>query len=849
MFKLTIKGLLAHKRRLISTFLGIFSGIAFLAGTMMLSDTIGKTFDELFADVYRDTDAVVRASNEIEGQFGGDDLRARIDGTLVDRVEDVEGVRLAEGFVQAYAQIIGADGDAIGNPNQGAPTFGADWPDHDELNPFSLVTGRAPAADDEVVIDKASADSGDLDVGARTSVLTKSGPIAVEVVGIARFGDADSPGGATFAMFTQEAAERYVAEPGQVDSIAVAADDGVSQEEVRDRLVAALSDDVEVLTGTEITEETQDDIQQALSFFTIFLSVFAGVALVVSVFSIYNTFSIIVAQRTREMALLRAVGASRRQVLGSILGESMVVGALASVAGLFGGVVMVQILKAVLTGFGIELPAGGLVLKPRTILTALLVGLVVTLVSSIAPAVRASRVPPLAALRDVAFERSGRSRLRLVLGIVITLAGASTTFNSATGGGDNALFAAAGGVMLVLVGAIVLGPVVARPAGRTLGRPLARLRGVTGRLAQENVARNPKRTANTASALLIGVGVVGFFTVLSASLKNSIDAVIDRSVTGDFVVDSGGFGGPAGLSPKLTADLNDLPEVDAATGLRYGLAEIDGDAGFFAAVDPATFDQVMDVGVTAGSLDALGTNGVAVSRDKAESDDLGLGEQLPFRFAQTGRQMFEVVALYEREDLTDQVIISTQAYDANVPDALDSQIYVKTAAGVDQATARRAIEEVAAAYPNADVQDQQEFKDAQSAQVNQILGLVYAMLAFAVTIALMGIANTLSLSIHERTRELGLLRAVGMTRGQLKASVRYESVIIAVFGTLGGIAIAVFFGWVAITAADDEFLSFSLPVPSLLMIVVLAAGAGVLAALRPAARAAKLDPLKAIATS
>lgn len=849
MLKVTVKGLLARKMRLLSTFLGIFAGIAFLAGTMMLSDTIGKTFDELFADVYRDTDAVVRASSKVDGQFGGDDLRARIDSSLVDTVKRVDGVRLAEGFVQGYGQIVDAGGDAIGNPNQGAPTFGSDWMTNDELNPFTLVEGRAPQADDEVVIDKASADKGDLPVGAKTTVLTKAGAIPVEVVGIARFGDADSPGGATFAMFTLDAAERYIAEPGRIDSVAVAADEGVSETEVRDNIAAALPDGVEVLTGTEITDESQDQIQEALSFFTIFLTVFAGVALVVSVFSIYNTFSIIVAQRTREMALLRAVGASRRQVLGSILGESVIVGSVASVMGLLGGIVMVQILKAMLAGFGVDLPSGDLVLQPDTIVTSLSVGLLVTLVSAVAPAIRASRVPPLAAIRDVSLDRSARSRLRLVLGIVITLGGASSTFGAASGGGENALFAAATGVLLVLIGAIVLGPVMARPAGRALGRPLARFRGVTGRLAQENVSRNPKRTANTAAALLIGVGVVGFFTVLSGSLKNSIDAVIDRSVTGDFVVNSGGFGGPAGLSPALTEELNELPEVEAATGLRYGLAEIDGDATFFASVDPATFGKIVNVGVTAGSLDDLGAEGIAVSEEGAKSDKLSLGDTVPMRFAQTGKKTFRVAALFEREDLTDKYIISNLAYDANVPDGLDSQVFVTVAGGVDQATARRAIEAAAKPYPNADVQDQQEFKDSQAAQVNQILGLVYAMLAFAITIALMGIANTLSLSIHERTRELGLLRAVGMTRPQLRASVRWEAVIIAVFGTLGGIAIAVFFAWIAITAADEEFLTFSLPTGSLVFLVVLAAVSGVLAALRPAARAAKLDPLQAIATA
>ena len=849
MLKVTIKGVLAHKRRLTSTFLAVFFGIAFLAGTLMLTDTMSKTFDDLFADVFRDTDAVVRSSSSVSAEFGGEDIRGRVDESLVEVVRGIDGVAGAEGFVQSYAQIIGADGEAVGNPNQGAPTFGGDWGELDRLNPFNLVEGRAPQTDTEVVIDKKSADDGGLSVGDRTRMITKSGPIEVSVVGVARFGDSDSPGGASFAMFTQEAAQRYLGEPGMVDSIAAAGDGGLSQEELRERIAATLPADVEVLTGDEITEETQNDIQQALSFFTIFLSVFAGIALVVSIFSIYNTFSIIVAQRTREMALLRAVGATRRQVLASVLSEAVVVGVLASVLGLVGGVIMVRVLKAMLAGFGFELPAGGLVLKPDTVVISLVVGLVVTLVSAVGPAVRASRVSPIAALRDVALDRSARSPVRLVLGAVITVLGVATTLSSATSGGDNALFAAASGVLLVLIGAIVLGPVAARPVGRLLGAPVARLKGVTGRLAQENVSRNPKRTANTAAALLIGVGVVGFFTILSASIKNYIETVLDRSVTGYFVVDSGGFqGGVGGLSPQLAADLNRLPEVDAATGLRYGRVDIEGGDQNITAVDPATFSQVVDIGVTKGSLDDLGAGGIAVFADEAAQEGLDLGDEVKVRFAQTGEQTFRVAAVYERSELTGNFLISTAAYDANVPDRFDSQIYVTVAEGISPERGRTAIAAVAGSYPTAEVQDQEEFKDSQASQVDQILGLVYAMLAFAVLIALMGIANTLSLSVHERTRELGLLRAVGMTRAQLRASVRWESVIIAVFGTLGGIVIAAFFGWIAVTAANEESLTFAFPVGGLVVIVVLAALAGVLAGLRPAARAAKLNVLRAIAT-
>jgi putative ABC transport system permease protein len=844
-----MKNLRAHKRRLVSTSFAIFFGVAFLAGTMMLSDTIGKTFDDLFADVYRDTDAVVRSSSVVEGEFGSDDIRGRIPASLVDEVKDVDGVAEAEGGTQGYAQIVGTNGDVVGNPGMGPPTFGGHWSEIDELNPFNLVEGEPPAADDEVVIDRRSADKGDISVGDRIQVLTKDGPIEVTVVGIAKFGDADSPGGASFTLFTEEAAERYIGEPGMVDSISVLGESGVSQAELRDRIADALSgEDVEVLTGKQITEETQDDIADALSFFTIFLTVFAVVALVVSVFSIYNTFSIIVAQRTRDMALLRAVGASRRQVLGSVIGESAVLGLTASLLGVLGGVAIVYVLKAMLDAFGVDLPAGGLVLKASTVVVSLVVGFVVTVVAAVGPAVRASRVPPLAALRDVAIDRGGSSRLRLVLGVIVVLLGVAATFSALAGGGSNALFAAGGGVLLVLIGTIVLGPVVARPLSRLIGAPLSRFRGVTGHLAQENSARSPRRTANTAAALLVGVGVVGFFTVLSASIKHSIETIIDRSVTGDFVVDSGTFGGMGGLSPALAEDLNRLPEIDAASGVRYGEADLAGGNEFITAVDPQTFSQIVDTKVTEGSLEDLGDDGLAVFSDTAKEENLAMGDEVTVRFAQTGEQSFRVVAIFDRNDLTGDYIMSTDAFAANVPDQFDSQVYVTLASGVSMEEGRAAIESVADAYPQARVQDQEEFKDSQAAQINQLLGLVYAMLAFAIIIALMGIANTLSLSIHERTRELGLLRAVGMTRSQMRSSVRWESVIIAVFGTLGGLVIAVFFSWAAVSAADEEALTFTFPLGSLLILVVLAALAGVLAGLRPASRAAKLDVLRAIAT-
>ena len=847
MLRITLKGLLGHKRRLASTFVAVLSGVAFLAGTMMLSDTIGKTFDDLFGDVFAETDAIVRSENSVSGDFG-EEFRGRISADLVDDVRAVDGVAFAEGFVQGYAQIVGADGEALGNPNMGAPTFGGDWAEFDELNPFTIVAGEPPTDDDDVVIDKKSADDGDLDVGDRAVVITKAGNIDVEVVGIAKFGSADSPGGASFAMFTQDAAEQYIGEPGQVDTVAVAAEEGVTQEELRDRIAAAMPDGIEVLTGEEITQETQDDIATALSFFTIFLGVFAGIALVVSVFSIYNTFSIIVAQRTREMALLRAVGASRRQVLTSVLGEAFVIGLVASLVGLAGGVVMVGVLKSMLTAFGVDLPAGGVVLRSDTIVTALLVGVLVTLVSAVAPAIKASRVAPLAALRDVAIDTAGRSRWRIGIGAVVIVLGLFATFSAiGGGGGSEGLFTAAGGVLLVLVGIIVLGPVLARPAGRVLGAPITRFRGVTGRLATENARRNPKRTANTAAALLIGVGVVGFFTVLATSVKESIDRVLGQTVTSSVVVDSGSFG-VGGFSTDIVQQIREIPEVETAAGIAFTTAEVDGDSEFITAADPVEFPNVIDLGVAEGALADLGATGIAVHDTTAEDEGLTIGDSVTVNFPQTGEQQFTVTALYGRPELVGNWFISEEAYEANVPDRFVTQVFVDLADGVDPKDGIAAIETAVDAYPQADVQSSSAFADAQAESVNQILGLIYAMLGFAVIIALMGIGNTLSLSIYERTRELGLLRAVGMTRSQVRASVRWESVIIAVFGTALGLLAGVLFGWVTITAADEPFLSFSFPAFSLAVVVVLAALAGVLAALSPARRAARLNVLAAIAT-
>jgi putative ABC transport system permease protein len=850
MLRTTLTNLRARKLRVFMTSLAVLLGVAFMAGTMVLSDTMARSFDGLFDDIYAGTSAVVRGEAVFDSSdpFGAP-ARPSVDEAIVDLVAGVDGVAAAVGDIEGYAQIVGNDGKAIGNPGQGAPTFGLAWPAFDELNPLTLVEGRAPERGDEAVIDKASADAGNLSVGDTTVLLTAAGPSLITIVGIAKWGDSDSPLGASLAALVPEYAQELLVGPGRVSQVAVIADPGVSQEEVRDRIAVVLPDGLEVVTGTEITSESQEEVRRLISFFGTFMLTFALIALFVGSFIIYNTFSILVAQRNREMALMRAIGASRAQVLGSLLLEALVVGVIASVLGLVAGIGVAEMLKGLLAALGMEVPAGGVVITRGTVIAAFVAGVVVSLGAAVLPARKASRIPPVAAMSDVAFTGVSRIRRRSLIGAAVVAVGAVLLFGGLFGDSGNGLQLVAFGAAIIFIGVAVLGPIIALPVSRLLGAPLARFRGVTGTLARENALRNPKRTASTASALMIGVALVGFITIFAASARTSLDQIIDRSFRGDFVIDSGTFGA-GGFDPGLAQSLNALDEVAAASPLRISQVEVDESVTWVIAVDPAVIDEVFDVGVVAGSLDDLDASSLAVWDETAAKEGWEVGDTVSVLFPETGRQEFRVEVLFDNRELVGgSYAMSTAAFDENVPVRLDTAIYVAAATGVSPDDARFAIEAVTAAYPTATVLDQTEFKAAQSASFNQLLGLVYVLLFLAIFIALLGIANTLALSIFERTHELGLLRAVGMTRAQLRSSVRWESVIIAVFGSLLGLAIGVFFGWALVQALHDEGITaFVVPYGQLLFLVVLAAIAGVLAAVLPARRAARLDMLAAMAT-
>jgi putative ABC transport system permease protein len=845
MIRLQLRTTWANKRRFAGTVLAVFLGVAFLAGTLTLGETLESNFDQLFTEAGAGTDTVVRRDTKIDAEVPTD--RGLIDESLVNSVREVDGVAVAEPSVQGFGRLVGADGEGIGG--NGPPTFAGSWIDDPALNPFEIAEGRAPRAPDEVVVNRGAADSGGLELGDTTTLQTPE-PLTVRIVGISTFGGENGLGASTFTALTLDSAQEHITKaPGQVTSIVVRAEPGVSETVLTQQVAAVLPDGVEAISGAQLTAERTADLNaDFLDLLQIILVAFAAIALLVATFSIFNTFSIVVAQRTRESALLRAVGATRRQLLAAVVTESLVVGVVASVAGVAGGLGFATLLQTLLGAVGPNLPAGGLVLTTTTVLVSVGVGVLVTFVAGIAPAVRASRVAPLAAIRDVSVERIGATRARMAAGLALVVLGVGAVAIAALALESSVLTVTALGAALTVAGVVVSGPVIARGASRVIGAPLPRLRGVAGTLARQNAMRNPKRTASTSAALMVGVAVVAVFTVFAASLKASVDGAVSSSLRGDIVIASGGFG-DGELSPQLARVIDDLPEVDDAVGLGVGGVLLDGDAQRITVADVAALPSVLDLDVERGSVRDLGSRELAVS--SATADDRGwmLGSRVPITFADGETVDFRVGAITGVDELAEPYVVSRAAWAPHAVQDVDATVLVRLADGVTLTDGTAAIERVAAPFGAPEVQTRDEYIGSVAERIDTMLALVYVMLALAVLIALMGIANTLSLSMHERTRELGLLRAVGETRRQLRAMVRWESVIIAVFGTVGGLALGVFLGWGFFEAAASESLgTFSVPATQLVVVLVAGAAAGVLAAVRPARRAARLDVLTAIAS-
>jgi putative ABC transport system permease protein len=847
--RLGLTNLRTHRRRFAGTFLAVFLGVAFLTGTLVMGDTLRASFGSMFGEATSGTDAVVRGADAITTPGQAQGVRRPVDTSLVQTVERVPGVAAAAPDIQGAGQLVGADGKPVGG--QGPPTIAGNWITDPGLNPYRIAEGRAPARPGEVVVNRGAAKKGGLRIGDSTTLRTPD-PVKVTIVGLATFGGQDGMAQVTFTGMTRADAERHLtARPGQAASIAVRAGPGVSQKELVRRLTAVLPKGVEAITGQQAAQENTDMISsQFLTVFTTFLLVFSGVALLVATFSIHNTFAIVVAQRTRENALLRALGAARRQVTAAALAEACLVALTASLTGLAGGIGIAAGLQALFPALGFPFPDGDLVVKTLSMALPLAVGLVVCLGSALLPARRAGRTAPLAALRETAVDTSGTSRVRVITGAVL---GASALAATLTGVlVSPSVWPAGLGALLALAAFVVLGPVAATTAVRLLGGPLDRLRGVTGSLARRNALRSPRRTAATASALMIGVAVVSLFTVFGASLKATMDRTVSRSFAGDVAVSSPSFGaGGSGLSPRLAPALQRLPQVDTAVGLGRGVAEVDGRGRALTVTDPVALARTFDLGTVTGSLRGLGADGIAIDRTEAARRHLRTGGTARLTFTDGSTEHFTVRALYDRSELAGDYVITRAAWAPHRTQDSDTLIAVTFRHGVGADAGKAAVRQVAARYGNPSVQTRDEYAKSSAGGIDMMLTLVYALLALAVVIALLGIANTLTLALHERTRELGLLRAVGQTRAQLRAMVRWESVLVAAFGTAGGLGLGAFLGWVLVKASDgasDTAFAFALPPVRLLVVALVGLLAGALAGLRPARRAGRLDVLGAIAT-
>jgi putative ABC transport system permease protein len=821
-------------------------GTAFLSGTAVFSATLNRTFDNLFSDVFRNVDSYVRSTQVIEADFGAEE-RQRIPAELIATIEAVPGVGDVQGDIQAFARIIGKDGQPLGSDGAGPPTFGSVGEEFKGAL-WTISEGKFPSNSTEVALDEASAKAGNYVVGDTVKVVAQAGSREFTLVGIAGYGDVRSPGGATFALFDLATAQEFLAKPGFVDAILISGDGSASDEELAKAINAVIpsSYKTETLTGAEITKETQDQIGSALSFFSILLSTFSYIALGVGSFVIYNVFSISAAQRQRENALLRAIGASKKQVTRALMIESVVVGLFGSTIGLFAGIGLSKALSALLKAASIDLPSGDLVVPSSAIINTIVVGLIVTVASAWLPARRAGRVPPLAAMRETAIEVVALTRRRTIFGLALIALGAASII-AVTNGASNTWLGL--GILFVFSGTITLGPVIARPVALLLGKPAEKFRGVTGTMARQNSARNPKRTSRTASPVLIGVALVTAVAALAASISSQIDGVFTQQFKGDYAINTNarGFGG---LSPSLADDINTLPEVERATGIGLLTVKIDGKGQYLTTINPATVEGVFDIGLTSGTYADLTPETIFVSQQYAENNDAKLGDTIAVTLADAQVKSLSIAGIYEFDELAGKYTVSRDLTKDTTVITFDLGVYIKIKDGVSQESARTALQAAVDKYGQGTLLSKREYIDSQSGQINQLLGLIYGLLFLSVIIAVVGIIITLLLSVFERQREIGLLRAVGMTKSQVRTTVRWESVITSLLGAVVGIVLGVGLGWVIVYALRDQGLSaFSVPVGTTVSILIMAFVIGVLAAVYPAWRATRVNLLAAITTA
>jgi len=845
--KVSLRGLAQRKLRAAVTVIAVLLGVAFIAGSYVLTDTINKSFDEIFDVAYAGTDVAVSSSTT--GQADSAEVPPFPESYL-GRVRQVPGVDKAAGGIFSIARFVDEQGDQL------SASFAPEFVSSVAPKPFETLTyveGRPPRTADQASIDQATADREDLKIGGTLRIAGEAGVKSFRIVGIQRLGDTSS-GGAGTAQLTLPEAQRLTGKEGELDGISIQAAPGVSPDELARRVREALPRRVIVETGTEAAQRQSDDIKDQLSFLRIILLVFGGVALLVGSFLIFNIFAITVAQRIRELGLLRTLGATRGQILRGIVFEALVIAGVGSTLGVLAGIGFAAALNALFKSAGIDLPNTGMVVEVRTVILALVVGLVVTLAAALVPALRATRVSPMAALLEAELPESRtRGRVFTAVAVVLMLLGIALACAGLFGGIDSSGAAAGligGGAVATLFGVSMFSPRLVRPLASVIGWPLERLRGLTGRLARENAVRKPGRTAVTAGALMIGLAVVVFVTVFAAGLKASVSNAIDRNFQGDLVLqNTDGF---SPISGGAAREAQSVEGVQTVSSLSFVGGEYEGNDVRLSGVDPSTVSRVLSLDWEEGSpqtLSSLPATGTIADDAWATSNDLDVGDTVAVRtpLEQTARLRIEGT-VKDNADLLGNLIVTADELRTRFGARQPSMTFIRLAPG---ANAERVKDEISRRvdrrFPTVDTLNQQELKDNQEESIQQVVNLFYAMLALAIVISLLGIITTLVLSIHERTRELGMLRAVGMTRRQVRRLVRYESVITALIGAVLGTILGIIFATLVSRPLADEGFELAYPVGTLLLLLVLAALAGVLAAIWPARRAARLDVLQALA--
>jgi putative ABC transport system permease protein len=851
MGKVAFRGLFARKLRLALTTLAVVLGTTLIAGTYVFTDSINSAFDTIFEVSNKNVDASVTPHKTIDTSDNGG-TQPTIPASVLEKVRTSPKVAEAQGSVFDTGTILGKNGKRISSG--GAPNFIGSA---SELLRFQAATykeGRAPRTADEATIDAATAKKQHWKLGDKVCAVAVAERKCYTLVGTTQIAGLSSFGGAAVLDLILPEAQRLLGKGDSFDQIQVASKPGVSAEQLKNELRQTLPASVDVRTGSEQAAKDSKDIRDNLGFLKTFLLAFAFIALFVGAFLIFNTFSITVAQRMREFALLRTLGASRRQVWRAVVNEGLLLGTVGGALGFVIGIGTAALLRQLFIAFGADLPSKGNVIEARTVIVTILVGVVVSLVASLSPAIRAMRVPPVEALREgaVPITRARGRRMAIFAGVVLAVGVALMCIGlfGSVKPASAAISLMGGGAALTFLAVALLSPRLVPPLANAIGRPIERLTGITGQLARENSMRQPGRTAVTAAALMIGVALVSFASIFAAGAKATINDAIDTNLKSAFVVqNTDGF---SPFSQEVLKTVDGVDGVNSVSAVRFSEAKVRGVGGnqSVSSIDPQTFLGLYKLEMKQGgdaAVRALGDGQVLVAKSFADDNDTKVGETLQVTTPNGNRLPLRVTGIQnDKGGLLGKLTITNSVAASQFGETKDAFGLVGLDPGANAPAVKQQIANVLEQrFPESEVLTNKEFKDDIAGQVNQLLGLIYALLALAIIVSLFGIVNTLVLSISERTRELGMLRAIGTSRKQVKRVVRWEAVITALIGAVLGVVMGVVLA-VLFTQPLDNF-TLSIPVPSLIIVLILAGVAGVGAAVLPARRASKLDVLDALA--